>query len=171
MRLARACTASSSRVTRARKMSRTSAGSTDETNTPRHGSRRNSRCRIVLECATGVTNKEVAADLDVHLICDNASTHKTPAIQRWLTTHPRFHVHFTPTSSPWLNQVERWFALLTAKQIRRGIHKKHPGPGEGHPHLDQDWNDDPKPFVRTKTADEILQLLAGYLNRINNSGR
>jgi transposase len=68
-------------------------------------------------------DKEVPAGLDVHLICDNASAHKTPAIKRWLAAHPCFHVHFTPTSSSWLNQVERWFGLLTTKQIRQGVHK------------------------------------------------
>ncbi|MGH3923738.1 MAG: IS630 family transposase, partial [Pseudonocardiaceae bacterium] len=68
-------------------------------------------------------DNEVPAELDVHLICDNLSTHKTPAITAWLDAHPRFHMHFTPTSSSWLNQVERWFGLLTDKQIRRGTHR------------------------------------------------
>ncbi len=65
---------------------------------------------------------EVRADLDVHLVLDNASTHKTPAVMRWLTNHPRFVLHFTPTSSSWLNLVERWFAELTTKKLRRGAH-------------------------------------------------
>jgi transposase len=65
-------------------------------------------------------DKQVPAGLDVHLICDNSSTHKTPAIHRWLVRHPRFHLHFTPTSSSWLNLVERWFAELTTKWLRRG---------------------------------------------------
>jgi transposase len=65
---------------------------------------------------------EVPADLDVHLVLDNASTHKTPAVKRWLTGHPRFVLHFTPTSSSWLNLVERWFAELTTKKLRRGTH-------------------------------------------------
>ncbi|MGW4802236.1 IS630 family transposase, partial [Nonomuraea sp. NPDC004297] len=68
-------------------------------------------------------DKEVPAELDVHLICDNYATHKTPAIKRWLLAHPRFHLHFTPTGSSWLNLVERWFAELTTKQLRRGVHK------------------------------------------------
>ncbi|MGW6412735.1 IS630 family transposase, partial [Streptomyces vinaceus] len=68
-------------------------------------------------------DKEVPAGLDVHLICDNCSTHKSPAVKKWLETHPRFHMHFTPAYSSWLNQVERWFGLLTDKQIRRGTHK------------------------------------------------
>ena len=66
---------------------------------------------------------QVPADLDIHLILDNYGTHKTPAVQRWLARHPRFHVHFTPTSASWLNLVERWFAKLTEKQIKRGAHR------------------------------------------------
>ncbi|MGW0957211.1 IS630 family transposase, partial [Streptomyces sp. NPDC002545] len=88
----------------------------------------------------------------------------------WLAAHPRFHVHFTPTSSSWLNQVERWFALLTTKQIRRGVHKNVQALEKDIRTWIKTWNEDPKPFVWTKTADEILERLAGYLNRINNSG-
>jgi transposase len=65
----------------------------------------------------------VPAELDIHLVVDNASTHKTPLIHRWLVRHPRFHVHFTPTSGFWMNLVERWFAALTEKQLRRGVHR------------------------------------------------
>ncbi len=90
---------------------------------------------------------EVPAGLDVHLVCDNLSTHKTPAIARWLQAHPRFHLHFTPTSSSWLNQVERWFGLLTDKQLRRGVHKNLQA-------LEKDirtwvtiWNEHPRPFA------------------------
>ena len=71
-------------------------------------------------------DKAVPADLDVHLICDNSDvpgTHKTPAIRDWLARHPRFHLHFTPTGSSWINQVERWFGLLTDQLMRRGVHK------------------------------------------------
>jgi transposase len=93
-------------------------------------------------------DKEVPAGLDVHLICDNASTHKTPAIQRWLAAHPRFHVRFTPTSSSWLNQVERWFGLLTDKQIRRGAHKNVQALEKDIRAWIKTW---PKPFVWTKT--------------------
>ena len=81
------------------------------------------------------------ADLDVHLILDNYGTHKTSPIQRWLLKRPRFHVHFTPTSASWLNLVERWFAALTEKQIR--------------------W---------TNSADDILESIARYCRRINDSG-
>jgi transposase len=112
---------------------------------------------------------EVPADLDVHVILDNSSTHKTPAIQKWLTAHPRFVLHFTPTSSSWLNLVERWFAELTNKKLRRGAHRS-----VGQLNADirawmKTWNDDPKPFVWTKTADQILDSIARYCTRINES--
>ena len=71
-------------------------------------------------------DKAVPAELDVHLVCDNLATHKTPAISAWLARHPRFHVHFTPTGSSWINQVERWFGFLTDQLIRRGAHKSVP---------------------------------------------
>jgi len=113
---------------------------------------------------------EVPDELDVHLVCDNLSTHKTPAIMRWLDAHPRFHLHFTPTSSSWLNQVERWFGLLTDKQLRRGVHKSLPA-------LEKDirtwvitWNENPRPFVWLKTADEIFERLNTYLQRIPGAG-
>ena len=113
---------------------------------------------------------EVPDELDVHLVCDNLSTHKTPAITRWLDAHPRFHLHFTPTSSSWLNQVERWFGLLTDKQLRRGAHKSLPA-------LEKDirtwvitWNENPRPFVWLKTADEIFERLNTYLQRIPGAG-
>ena len=114
-------------------------------------------------------DREVPAELAVHLVLDNASTHKTPAIQRWLVAHPRFVLHFTPTSSSWLNLVERWFAELTTKKLRRGAHRS-----VGQLNTDirawiETWNDDPKPFVWTKTADQILQSIARYCNRINES--
>ena len=115
-------------------------------------------------------DKEVPVGLEVHLICDNASTHKTPAIQRWLSAHPRFHVHFTPTSSSWLNQVERWFALLTDKQIRRGVHRNVQSLERDIRSWIKTWNEEPKPFVWTKTADEILETLAAYCQRIAEAG-
>ncbi|MEV6057862.1 transposase, partial [Streptomyces sp. NPDC052107] len=115
-------------------------------------------------------DKEVPDHLDVHLICDNYATHKTPAIQKWLLAHPRFHMHFTPTSSSWLNQVERWFALLTDKQIRRGVHRSVQALEKDIRAWIADWNDNPRPFVWTKTADEIFERLTGYLNRIKDSG-
>ena len=109
---------------------------------------------------------EVPAHLDLHLICDNLSTHKTPSVQAWLRAHPRFHMHFTPTSSSWLNQVERWFGLLTDQQLRRGVHKSvHALEREIRAWV-KTWNENPRPFAWTKTADEILQRLASYIQRI-----
>jgi transposase len=113
---------------------------------------------------------EVRADLDVHLICDNLSTHKTPAITKWLETHPRFHLHFTPTSSSWLNQVERWFGLLTDKQLRRGAHKSLQALEKDIRSWVTTWNQNPQPFVWTKTADEIFERLYSYLQRIPGAG-
>jgi transposase len=77
----------------------------------------------------------VPTDLDVHLIVDNYGTHKTPRVRRWLARHPRFHMHFTPTSASWLNLVERWFALLSQKQIKRGAHRERPRPRSGDPRI------------------------------------
>jgi transposase len=116
-------------------------------------------------------DNEVPAELDVHLICDNLSTHKTPAITAWLHAHPRFHMHFTPTSSSWLNQVERWFGLLTDKQIRRGVHKNIQALEKDIRAWITTWNDNPRPFTWTKTADQILERLATYIQRIPGAGR
>jgi transposase len=112
-------------------------------------------------------DKAVPAELDVHVVCDNLSTHKTPAVNEWIARHPRFHVHFTPTGSSWINQVERWFAYLTTQMLQRGAHKSVQA-------LERDirdwigrWNSDPRPFVWKKTAEEILNSLARYLQRIS----
>jgi transposase len=115
-------------------------------------------------------DQSVLADLDVHLICDNLSTHKTPAISAWLAAHPRFHLHFTPTSSSWLNQVERWFGLLTARQLRRGVHDSVTTLERDIQSWIDHWNDNPQPFTWTKTADEIFEQLARYLQRIPGAG-
>lgn len=115
-------------------------------------------------------DKEVPAELDVHLICDNYATHKTPAIKRWLLAHPRFHLHFTPTGSSWLNLVERWFAELTTKQLRRGVHKTVQALEKDIRAWIASWNEDPRPFIWTKTAEEILDALASYCRRITDSG-
>jgi transposase len=112
----------------------------------------------------------VPAGLDVHVICDNASTHKTPAIQRWLVAHPRVHLHFTPTYSSWLNLVERWFAELTSKWLQRGTHRSVAELERSIRSWIEIWNDDPRPFVWTKTADEILDSITRYLQPISNSG-
>ncbi|WP_198654653.1 MULTISPECIES: IS630 family transposase [Nocardia] len=111
----------------------------------------------------------VLADLDVHLILDNASTHKTPTVKRWLTRHPRFVLHFTPTSSSWLNLVERWFAELTTKKLRRSTHRSVRALNKDIRDWIDTWNDNPRPYIWTKTADQILESIGNYCQRINNS--
>jgi transposase len=115
-------------------------------------------------------DKTVPAHLDVHVVVDNSSTHKTPAVQRWLLRHPRFTFHFTPTYSSWLNLVERWFAELTSKWLRRSTHRSVKELVASIRTWITNWNDDPKPFVWHKTADEILHNLANYCQRISDSG-
>jgi transposase len=117
-----------------------------------------------------LVNRSVPNDLDVHLIVDNSSTHKTPAVRRWLVRHPRFTMHFTPTYSSWLNLVERWFAELTNKWLRRGTHHSVKELAASIRTWINNWNDDPKPFVWHKTADEILDSVAAYCQRISDSG-
>jgi transposase len=114
-------------------------------------------------------DREVPAHLDVHLVLDNSSTHKTPAIQKWLAAHPRFVVHFTPTSSSWPNLVERWFAELTTKLLHRGAHRSVRQLNADIRAWIDTCNDDPRPFVWTKTADEIPESIARYRQRINES--
>ena len=108
--------------------------------------------------------------LDVHLILDNYGTHKTATIRRWLAKRPRFHVHFTPTSASWLNLVERWFAEITRKQIRRGSHRSTRELERAIREYLRLTNEHPKPFVWTKTADEILHSLARFCQRISGTG-
>jgi transposase len=108
--------------------------------------------------------------LDVHVIVDNNSTHKTPAIQRWILRHPRFTLHFTPTYSSWLNLVERWFAELTNRWLRRGTHRSTKELVASIRTWIENWNDEPKPFIWHKTADEILDTLSNYCQRISDSG-
>jgi transposase len=115
-------------------------------------------------------DQQVPAGLDVHLICDNYSTHTAPVITRWLQSHPRFHMHFTPTYSSWLNQVERWFGLLTDQKLRRGAHTSLQALEHDIRDWIRTWNDNPRPFTWTKTADEILERLASYLQRIPGAG-
>jgi transposase len=112
----------------------------------------------------------VPAVLDVHLILDNYGTHKTPLIHRWLARHPRFHVHFTPTSASWLNLVERWFAALTEKQIRRGVHRSTRELEDAIRHYIETTNARPQPLVWTKTADEILASVSRFCKLISDSG-
>lgn len=115
-------------------------------------------------------DKEVPEDLDVHLILDNYGAHKTDAIQRWLVRHPRFYLHFTPTGSSWLNLVERWFAELTTKWLRRGTHRSVRELEASITALLENWNHNPRPFIWAKTADQILESLSAYCQRISDSG-
>lgn len=112
----------------------------------------------------------VPRDLDLHLVLDNYATHKTPEIHKWLLRHPRFHLHFTPTSSSWLNLVERWFAELTSRKLRRSAHRSVTELETDIRTWISEWNKDPRPFIWTKTADEILETLAAYCGLINDSG-
>jgi transposase len=112
---------------------------------------------------------EVPAEFEVHVVLDNASTHKTPAVKRWLTAHPRFVLHFTPTSSSWLNLVERWFGELTTKKLQRGTHRSVRALNTDIRAWIDTWNDNPRPYVWTKTADQILDSIARYCTRINDS--
>jgi transposase len=117
-----------------------------------------------------VIENAVPEHLDIHVVLDNSSTHKTPQVQRWLLRHPRFHVHFTPTYSSWLNLVERWFGELTTKWIKRGTHRSVKDLTASIRTWITTWNEDPKPYVWHKSADEILDNLANYCQRINDSG-
>src|SRR5438034_4108164 len=113
---------------------------------------------------------EVPHDLEVHLVLDNYGTHKTPLIQRWLLRHPRFHLHFTPKGASWINQVERFFADLTNKQIRRGAHRSTRELEQAIRQYIDIRNHHPKPFVWTKTADEILASIERFCQRTSGSG-
>lgn len=115
-------------------------------------------------------DKAVPADLDVHLILDNYATHKTPAIRRWLARHPRSHLHFTPTGASWLNLVERWFSELTTRKLRRSAHRSVRALNADIRRWIDAWNEDPRPYVWTKSADDILETVAAYCRRITDSG-
>jgi len=118
----------------------------------------------------GTIDRATPTDLDLHLILDNYATHKTPQIQQWLVKHPRFHLHFTPTYASWLNLIERWFAELTNRKLRRSSHRSVAAlEADVHTWIEA-WNADPKPFIWTKTADQILDTIAAYCGRINDSG-
>jgi transposase len=114
-------------------------------------------------------DRAVPDDREVHVVLDNYGTHKTAMIHRWLARHPRFHLHFTPTSASWLNLVERWFALLTEKQIRRGTHRSTAQLEKAIAEYLDIYNQDPKPFVWTKTADQILDTLKSYCKVISDA--
>ncbi len=114
-------------------------------------------------------DSQVPGHLDVHLVADNYATHKSPAIVRWLESHPRFHMHFTPTYSSWINQVERFFAYVTADLLQRSDHRSVQALEGDIRKWVKAWNEDPKPFIWTKTADQILTSLARLLQRITGA--
>src|SRR6476659_3411456 len=115
-------------------------------------------------------DNQIPDDLDIHLVCDNYGTHKTPAIRTWLKAHPRFHMHFTPTYSSWINQVERWFGHITDQLIRRGDHRSVQALEADIRAWVKAWNEDPKPFIWTKTAEQILASLGRFIQRVNGAG-
>jgi transposase len=114
-------------------------------------------------------DKTVPQQLDIQVVCDNYGTHKTPAVKAWLARHPRFHLHFTPTGSSWINQVERWFGFLADQMLRRGVHKSVQALEADIRAWIADWNQHPRPFIWTKTAEEILESLARYCRRISDA--
>jgi len=115
-------------------------------------------------------DRNVPQYLEVHLVLDNYGTHKTPLIQRWLLRHPRFHLHFTPKGASWINQVERFFAELTNKQLRRSAHRSTRALERSiRDYIDLN-NRRPKPFVWTKTAEEILASIERFCQRTSESG-
>jgi transposase len=106
--------------------------------------------------------RQVPGDLDIHLIMDNYATHKTPAIRAWFARRPRWHVHFTPTGSSWLNMVERFFAEITDRQIRRGVHRSERELTKAILDYIEIRNEDPKPFKWVRTADQILDAVKRF---------
>ena len=114
--------------------------------------------------------KAVPEDLDIHLVLDNYGTHKTAMIHDWLAGQPRFHMHFTPTSASWMNQVERWFAAITERQIRRGTHRSTQELEQAIEEYLRVHNENPKPFIWTKSADQIFESLKIYCERISETG-
>lgn len=117
-----------------------------------------------------VIDREVPKELDVHLVLDNYATHKTEKVRGWFARHPRFHIHFTPTSASWLNLVERFFAEITEKQIRRGTFTSVSSLEKAIINYIEGRNDEPKPFIWSATADEILDKVRSFCERISDSG-
>lgn len=113
--------------------------------------------------------QRVPAQLDIHLVMDNYGTHKSPTVKAWFARHPRYHLHFTPTSGSWLNLVERWFAILSQRQIKRGSHRSTLELEQAIRTFLALHNQDPKPFVWHKTADEIIESVGRFCTRINAS--
>ena len=112
-------------------------------------------------------NRNVPDDLAIHVILDNLSAHKTPTVHRWLGRHRRFHLHFTPTYGSWMNLVERWFSALTTKKLQRAAHRNVKELAADIKAWAATWNENPTPFVWHKTAEQILERLAGYCTAIN----
>jgi transposase len=110
----------------------------------------------------GRIEREVPDNLDIHVVLDNYATHKTPAVRRWLAKRPRFHFHFTPTSSSWLNQVERWFSLITGRMLKRGVHRSVRELIKAIQAYLEANNKEPKPFAWTKSADHILSSIERF---------
>ncbi len=115
-------------------------------------------------------DSEVPDHLEVHLVCDNYGTHKTPAITKWLAAHPRFHMHFTPTYSSWINQVERLFGFVTADLLQRSDHRSVQALEADIRAWVKTWNQNPRPFIWTKTAEQILESLARLIQRTTGAG-
>ena len=113
-------------------------------------------------------NRNVPAELDVHVVLDNLSAHKTPKVHRWLLRHRRFHFHFTPTYGSWMNLVERWLSALTTKELKRSAHCSVKELAADIEAWAATWNEHPTPFVWHKTAEQILERLAGYCSAINS---
>lgn len=114
--------------------------------------------------------QNVPTELDIHLVMDNYGTHKTPSVRAWFARHPRFPLHFTPTSGSWLNLVERWFALLTERQIKRGSHRSTLELERTIRDYLAVYNPNPTPFAWHKTADHIIESVGRFCTRINGSG-
>jgi transposase len=130
-----------------------------------HGRHRSEEFRHFLDTVDANTPPE----LDLHLILDNAATHKTALIQRWVLTRPRMHLHFTPTSASWINLVECWFSLLQRRELARGVYPSSDALEQAIHRYVAAANTDPRPFVWTRTADEILASVGRYCRRISNS--
>jgi transposase len=114
-------------------------------------------------------DQNVPPELDIHLVMDNYGTHKSPTVKAWFARHPRYHLHFTPTSGSWLNLVERWFGILSQRQIKRGSHRSTFELEKAIRSFLDVHNQDPKPFVWHKTADEIIESVGRFCTRINES--
>ena len=138
---------------------------TSEVITQFHQRHRSAQFREFLD----LIEAQVPRRLDVHIIMDNYSTHKTALIRNWFAKRPRFHVHYTPTYGSWLSLVERWFAELTMKQIRRGAYRSVAQLKAGIQQFIDAHHDDPKPFVWTKSADEILASIARFAQRTSDA--